>query len=150
MSDPQKSNLMRSLKASVVGGIVAGIVFGILMQMMGKMPMIAGMMGSQSIAVGWMIHMVISIVFGAAFGMMATNIKKVYLFGIVYGVMIWIVGPLLMMPLMMGMGTSLAAAFTPPQLMNLATHIMFALILSFVYQKNLRGGKVTASKNVSQ
>lgn len=135
MSNSKKSNLTQLLKASVIGGIVAGIVFGIFMQMMGKMPMLAGMMGSESIVVGWMIHLVISIIFGVAFGIMAANMKKVYLFGVIYGVIIWIVGPLLIMPLMMGMGTALADALTPGQLMNLATHIMYALILSFVYQK---------------
>lgn len=148
MRDSKKSNLMRSLKASVIGGIVAGIVFGIFMQLMGKMPMLAGMMGSQSVAVGWMIHIVISIIFGVVFGIMATNMKKVYLFGLVYGVMIWIVGPLLIMPLMMRMGTALAVALTPPQLMNLATHIMYALILSFVFQKLFHPTNVS-HKNVA-
>jgi uncharacterized membrane protein YagU involved in acid resistance len=125
----------RSLKASLYGGIVAGIIFGILMQMMGKLTMIASMMGSSSLAVGWMIHMIISIIFGLVFGIIAVNAKKIMGLSLVYGVILWIIGPLVMMPMMMGMGVNLAQAFAPEQLMNLMTHLLFAVILGFVYKK---------------
>jgi uncharacterized membrane protein YagU involved in acid resistance len=39
------------------------------------------------------------------------------------------------MPMMMGMGTNLAQAFAPDQLMSLMTHILFSIILAVVYKK---------------
>ncbi|WP_270179723.1 hypothetical protein [Alkalihalobacillus sp. CinArs1] len=125
----------KSLKASLVGGIVAGIIFGLLMQMMGRMGMVAGLMGSESIAVGWIVHMAISIVFALGFGAAAVFTSKTYLLGVVHGIAIWIIGPLLVMPAMMGMGTMIGQAFTSGQMMNLGTHLMFSLILAFVYKK---------------
>lgn len=48
----------------VVAGLAGGIVFGALMAMMG---MIAMMVGSESAAVGWLVHLVISAFYGALF-----------------------------------------------------------------------------------
>ncbi|WP_349407421.1 hypothetical protein [Pseudalkalibacillus sp. SCS-8] len=124
-----------SLKASAIGGIVAGIVFGLFMQMMGKLPMVAMLVGSESVAVGWFVHMVISVIFGLGFGALASGRSNIYGLAIIYGIVLWIIGPLLIMPAMLGMGVMIGKAFTGAQLMNLMTHIGFALILAFVYNK---------------
>lgn len=138
MSKTVTKSLGKSVKASLIGGLAGGIVFGILMQMMGMISQIAGMMGSDSVVVGWGIHLMISLIFGAGFGIFAVNTNKVYAFGLIYGIILWIVGPLIILPLMMGMGTMLAAAFAPAQLMSLMTHLMFTLILSFVYKLTVK------------
>ncbi len=130
-------NMGKSIKASLIGGTVAGILFGILMQMMGKISMIAMMMGFDSLVVGWIIHMMISLIFGAGFGVIASGREKVYSLATVYGIILWIVGPLLIMPAMMGMGVMLGQAFTPENLMNLMTHVVFSFILAFVYKKSM-------------
>jgi hypothetical protein len=124
-----------SLKASAIGGVVGGIVFGIFMQMMGKLPMVAMLVGSESLAVGWFVHMVISVIFGLGFGVIASGRGNVYGLAIIYGIVLWVVGPLLIMPAMLGMGVMIGQAFTGAQLTNLMTHTGFALILVFVYSK---------------
>ncbi len=75
-----------ALAAGVVGGVVGGIVFGLLMQMGGMMPMVAMLVRSESIVVGWIVHLVI-----AAF------------IGIGYGILWWIFGALAAMPAILGM-----------------------------------------------
>ncbi|MCF6137430.1 hypothetical protein [Pseudalkalibacillus berkeleyi] len=124
-----------SLKASAIGGVVAGIVFGIFMQMMGKLPMVAMLVGSESVAVGWFVHLMISVIFGLGFGVIASGRKNLYGLALIYGIVLWVVGPLLLMPTMLGMGVMIGQAFTGAQLMNLMTHVGFALILAFVYSK---------------
>jgi uncharacterized membrane protein YagU involved in acid resistance len=124
----------KSLKAAIVGGIIGGIIFGMLMQMMGMIQMISMMVGSESLVVGWILHMIISLIFGVGFVVLAKIIKNLILLTIVYGVLIWIVGPLLIMPMMLGMGPMIANAFAPDQLMSLMTHIFFSVILAIVYK----------------
>jgi uncharacterized membrane protein YagU involved in acid resistance len=124
----------KSLQVGVIGGIIGGIIFGVLMQMMGMIPMISMMVGSESLAVGWIMHMIISVIFAAGFVVLAKFIKNLILLTIVYGVLIWIVGPLLIMPMMLGMGPMIANAFAPDQLMSLMTHIFFSVILAIVYK----------------
>jgi uncharacterized membrane protein YagU involved in acid resistance len=137
VTEVKTGKMGKSIKASLIGGAVAGFLFGILMQMMGKISMIAMMMGSDSLVVGWIIHMMISLIFGAGFGVLAARREKVYGLATVYGIILWVVGPLLIMPAMMGMGVMLGQAFTAENLMNLMTHVVFALILAFVYKKSL-------------
>jgi uncharacterized membrane protein YagU involved in acid resistance len=135
-----------SLKATVVGGIIGGIIFGIMMQMMGMIPMIAMMVGSESLVVGWLIHMIISIIFGLGFVILTKFVSNLIIATIIYGVLIWILGPLLIMPMMLGMGTMISHAFAPDQLMSLMTHILFTVILAIVYK--LMNGK-NLNNNVS-
>ena len=67
------SALSTRLIAGAIGGIAGGIVFGIMMAMMNMFTMIAGMMGSDSAFVGFIIHMMISIIFGLGFALIPAN-----------------------------------------------------------------------------
>lgn len=126
--------MKRNVVNGVVGGIVGGILFGLLMQMMGMIETIAGMVGSESLVVGWLIHMMISVIFSVTFGLGHLVISNIWTLAVLFGIGIWIVGPLVIMPLMIGMGTNLANALAPEQLMSLATHLFFSFILAIVFK----------------
>ncbi|WP_229662403.1 hypothetical protein [Agromyces bauzanensis] len=91
----------------VGGGIAGGMVFGMLMAMMGMLPTIASMVGSDSALVGFGIHMMISIAIGLGltvpFGGVLTGYGRGVLIVLAYGALWWDLGPLLLMPLMMSM-----------------------------------------------
>ncbi|GAA3732437.1 putative membrane protein YagU involved in acid resistance [Spinactinospora alkalitolerans] len=91
----------------VVAGIVGGVVFGVLMAMMGMLTTIASMVGSDSAVVGGLVHLVISagigLVFGVLAGSFADRLWPVLGAGVVYGVLWWVLGPLIAMPMMLGM-----------------------------------------------
>ncbi|TFB24059.1 hypothetical protein E3U55_04405 [Filobacillus milosensis] len=128
-----KINYKRIIVTGIVGGIIGGVIFGVMMQVMGRIEMIASMMGSQSLLVGWIIHLMISIIFGIGFVLLTTVTKlNLILLTILYGALIWIIGPLIIMPMMMGVGTNLANAFSSDQLMSLMTHIFFTAIVALV------------------
>lgn len=122
----------RVISYGVFGGIIGGILFGMFMQMQGMIGMVAAMIGSESVLVGWFIHMIISVVFGASFVVLTAFIRNLWAAAAVFGIAIWIAGPLVIMPLMLGMGTMVGQAFTPDQLMSLVTHLLFAFITAAV------------------
>lgn len=134
------NSLSKVIWYGLIGGIVGGLLFGIVMHMQGMIAMLAGTMGSESIIFGWMIHMMISVIFGVAFGLLTLVIQNIWILAVVFSVGIWIIGPLVIMPMMMGMGTNLANAFTPDQLMSLVTHLFFSFIVAIVF-------KLLAKKN---
>ena len=82
----------------MIGGLAGGVVFGALMQMMGMISMVASLVGSESVAVGWLIHLVISAFAGAVFALLLASRAEKYgpavLLGLVYGVAWWVVGAL--------------------------------------------------------
>jgi uncharacterized membrane protein YagU involved in acid resistance len=125
--------LGRRITAGVAGGLAGGLVFGMLMAMMGMLPMIASMAGSDSAAVGFGIHMVISVLIGLGltvpFAGLLTSYGKAALTGLAYGALWWVLGPLVIMPLMLGM-----PLFTidPTALLSLMGHLVYGVILALV------------------
>lgn len=123
---------IKNIKAGVIGAIVASIPYGIMMQMMGMMQVLAGMMGSHSIIVGWMIHMMIGIIFGilfvVVFGRFVNSSQTAFFTGVGEGVLTWLIGPTIVMPMMFG-----GAPFSKIDLMSLFTHILFGIVIAFVY-----------------
>jgi len=124
------------IKAGVMGGVVGGVVFGMLMQMMGVMPMIAMMVGSESVVVGWILHLIISVVTGALFvvtiGKNVTTYGRGIGMGVVYGMIWWVLGALVIMPVVLGMGVQFANAFDQMRMMSLMGHTIFGAILGAV------------------
>ena len=119
--------------AGAAGGVVGGIVFGMMMAMMGMLPVIASMMGSSSAVVGFLIHMAISVFFGlvltfAGFRFL-TTVGSSAVTGVVYGVILWVVGPLLIMPLMMNMPVF---AINQGSMMSLMGHVIFGVLAAVV------------------
>jgi len=120
-----------------VGGIAGGVVFGAMMGAMGMLPMVAGLVGSSSAIVGFSTHIVISIIIGVGFGLTFGSLTHTYAqgtgWGVAYGALWWVLGPLVLMPLMMGAGLHLHLALTQPKLMSLIGHLLFGLVAGVVY-----------------
>jgi len=135
----------------VIGGLAGGLVFGIMMGMMGMLPMIGKMVGFPSATVGFLVHMINSAVIGAAFGLVlgrfANKIGAGAGFGIAYGGIWWLLGPLTLMPLFMGMGFgvnwNMAAA--TKMLPSLFGHGIYGVVLGVVYGILSRKAEVGAT-----
>lgn len=109
-------------------------MFGVMMTMMDMMDMVAALASSSSIVVGWIVHLAISAAFGVAYaavaGTRAARTPVAAGIGAVYGVIAWIVGALLAMPLMMGMTPFMLGEM---QMMSLVGHLMFGVVLGVVH-----------------
>lgn len=116
--------------AGILASLAGGIVFGIMMQMMGMMKVIASMMGSSSDVVGWMIHLMISAIFGVTWLLLAGPTGGWWR-GLVYGVVVWVFGPLLVMPMMMGMPLF---QFGQTTMMSLMGHLIYGLVTGLVFK----------------
>lgn len=126
--------------SGVIGAVVAGVLFGVAMQMMGMIAMISDMVGAGSIAVGWLIHLMMSALFGVGYGLVfmaiSTRLGPNLALGVVYGIGIWLMGPMIVVPMMTG-GTILA--FGLDAAMPLMGHIVWGLltgaIAAWAYQR---------------
>jgi uncharacterized membrane protein YagU involved in acid resistance len=128
----------RALSLGAVAGLIGGIPFGMLMAMMGMMPMIGMLVGVENAFVGVLVHGVISAVTGAIYGLFAVRFPQTWGFaalaGLVYGVIWWVLGALILMPAMLGM-FEMIFAVGQMQWMSLMGHIIFGevLALSFLW-----------------
>lgn len=136
--------------AGILAGLIAGVVFGIMMTMMtaptpdgGRMPMmamVAQVVGSDSLAVGWVYHLFNSAVIGAIFGWFLGREGLGYggalARGAGYGILWWILGAQILMPLFLGMEPFAAlrmAPMRPVAMMSLVGHVIYGGILGLVY-----------------
>ena len=128
------SSLGKRVLAGVTGGLAGGIVFGMLMAMMGLLPMLASMVGSSSAVVGFGVHLMISMLIGLGltvlFGnRLLTSYGRGVVVGIGYGAIWWVLGPLMIMPAMLGMPLF---AFSLTTVLSLMGHMIFGAILALV------------------
>jgi hypothetical protein len=148
--------------SGVVAGLIAGLVFGMMMQMMnaptpegGQMPMmvmVAMVVGSKSITVGWLYHLfnsaVIGAIFGWLFGNRATSIGRGLTWGALYGIAWWILGGQVLMPLALGM-PPFASVMMPAMRMvaigSLVGHLIYGLILGGLFAVFARTAKPVAA-----
>lgn len=133
----------------IVSGLAGGVAFGIMMQMMnaptpegGQMPMmamVAEVVRSDSMVVGWLYHLINSAVIGAIFGWLFGARSQNFVAGIgwgaLYGFAWWILGGLLLMPLFLGM-----QPFAPIQMEPMRPVAMGSLVGHLIYGLILGGG----------
>lgn len=137
---PARASFARRIVAGAIGGLAGGIVFGVLMAMMGMLTTIANMLGSDSVIVGLAVHLMMSIMIGLALTVtvgpiLLTSVPLGMLVGLAYGALWWVMGPLVAMPLMLGM-----PLFTLDQtaLLALTGHLIYGAILGVVAALILR------------
>ena len=129
----------RELKLGAYGGFAGGLLFGAMMGMMGMLPMIGSMVGQPTAGVGFVLHMVNSVIIGAGFavvlGRFVSGTSSGVGLGLAYGGVWWILGPLTLMPLFMGMGFGVNwnAAAAVAMLPSLVGHLMYGGVLGLVY-----------------
>jgi hypothetical protein len=149
------------ITASIAAGVVAGVVFGILMHMMtaptpegGRMPVIAmvgQIVGSPTVVVGWLYHLFNSAIIGGIFGWLLGPRVGGYGSGLgwgaAYGFAWWILGGLILMPVLLGMPPF--APLTMPEMQmvamgSLVGHLVYGLILGGLFVTFARGVPVAA------
>ena len=127
---------MSSIVAGAIAGLGGGVVFGMMMAMMGMLPMIAMLVGSQSAFVGFLVHMVISAGIGAFYGLVASRLPKTVGVGIVAGavngMVWWVLGALIMMPLMLGMG-EMVLKIGQTQWLSLMGHVIYGIVTGLLF-----------------
>lgn len=125
------STLVTSVIQGVTAGLIGGSVFGVQMAVGGMLPMVAQLIGSQSPVVGFIVHLLISAVIGAVYGVIAARLPAGWLVsmgaGIVNGIVWWVLGALVIMPLMLGM-TAMVFQIGDAQWMSLVGHLIFGIV----------------------
>lgn len=138
---------MRSrVVAGVVAGLVAGVTFGLMMQLMsapapegGRMPMmgmVAKVVRSDSLVIGWIYHLFNSAVIGAIFGWLVGGRTRSFGagigWGVLYGVVWWVLGGLILMPALLGMppfAPLQMPMMRPVAMGSLVGHLLYGVIL---------------------
>lgn len=160
--------------AGIVAGLLAGLAYGIVMQIVtvpvpmaaegtqmsggGGMPMsggdrmpmmamVAQVVRSDSLAVGWIFLLIMGMAMGAVFawvlGDRASRIGGGLAWGLLYGIFWWVLGTLILMPILLGMSAFAPltmAPMRPGAMWSLAAYLLSGPILGAVFA-GLYGGE---------
>ena len=139
-----KSNTFgKYLVYGIIAGLGGGVVFGMMMAMMNMLPLVAGLIGSQSVVVGGLVHMVISGAiggfYGAVLGLGRVQLGwgSAVLTGMVNGVIWWVLGGLILMPLGLGM-TEMVLKIGTDQWLSLMGHVIYGVVTGLLLVVLLR------------
>ena len=152
---------------AILGGLVGTVIITLMMYfvppMMGMKPMDIGTMlgtmflphgGSTAFWLGMMMHFMMGIVFVLIYAaaLLALHRQSTWKSGAVFGIVLWLMGPMLMMPVMMGMhplvraGAMMNPGFfmlgmgkgLMPALASLMMHLFYAISAALIYHHRLR------------
>lgn len=143
-SDPLKrepegpgTRSLRALATGALASIVGGLVFTVVMVETDVLPDVASLIGSESATTGFAVHMTISAIIGATYGLLFRRESYTYgvgvAWGLVYGLMWWLLGPLTLMPVLLGnpLQWSLSAAVNAyPSLIG---HLMYGASMALTH-----------------
>ena len=131
----QTTAITQLVLQGATAGLVGGVVFGIMMGMMGMLPTVGMLVGQESAFVGFIVRMAISafigFVYRIAIDRVSNTLSLALIGGILNGIVWWILGALLMMPLMLGMN-QMVFVVGQAQWMSLVGHLIFGIVTALV------------------
>lgn len=123
--------------AGGLAGLIGGLAFGAWMEQTGFYPLVAGLVRSDSPEVGRNVHLLISVVIGLFFGLLLRRelrgLGASVVWGMSYGVWWWFVGPLTLMPALLGFGAQWTLNAGKVSFPSLIGHVVYGFILGGVF-----------------
>jgi hypothetical protein len=126
-----------SLGWGIVASIEGGLLFSIVMAAAGILPRVAALVGGSSPLLGFFVHLVISSLIGMSYGLLfkyeAPDRGSSIAWGMLYGLIWWFIGPLTLMPILLGgtvTWTTQAANLALPSLLG---HLIYGAATGLVF-----------------
>jgi uncharacterized membrane protein YagU involved in acid resistance len=131
------SSAARAVAAGAPAGVVGGLAFGAAMAQLGVLPTVATLVGLGSSKAGFAVHLAISAVVGAGFGLMVRRQRcgpsEMLFLGAAYGALWWCIGPLTLQPLVLGQSPGWDVAAAQRAFPSLVGHLLFGVGMALVF-----------------
>ena len=133
----------KNLWTGAISGVLAGIIFGFIMIKTGAFDEFGKLVGNLNPFSVFLMHIIyttiIGIIFAMTFHKVAHDFFQCVMGGMVYGVIWWVVGHLILSPLMMGYAVSLDFQTMTDAFPMLISYLVFGTSLGLIYYLGRRG-----------
>ena len=120
-----------------LAGLVGGLVFGAATLKLGMISTIASVVRSDSAVIGLVVHLAIAAVVGAIFGLLVWHQRAgagdTVLWGLTYGAFWWFLGPLTLLPVLLGRPPDWHVAEAQVQFPSLLGHLLYGASTGLTY-----------------
>lgn len=98
----------RIVLPGALAGLIGGLVFGAAMIQLGMLPTVGSLLYTESGVAGFIIHMLLAAILGVGFSLLVWHQRggagEMLFWGLTYGALWWFLGPLTLLPLLLGQG----------------------------------------------
>jgi uncharacterized membrane protein YagU involved in acid resistance len=143
-SDPLKRQVegpgiwtLRSLAWGALASVLGGLLFSIIMVATGVLPQVAALIGESSPLAGFVVHLVISVLIGMSYGLLfaheSPDVGSSLAWGMLYGLAWWFLGPLTLMPMLLGHAPTWTMQAADILLPSLLGHLIYGAATGLVF-----------------
>jgi hypothetical protein len=130
-------SILRSLGWGALAGVVGGLVSSPVMFATGVLPQIAGLDTPFSIFRGLLIHLLVSALIGMTFGLLfrheSSSLGLGVMWGWVFGIIWWYLGPMTFLPLLLAGETDWRASAASALLPSLIAHLIYGAATALTF-----------------
>jgi uncharacterized membrane protein YagU involved in acid resistance len=128
---------LRSLGWGAVASLVGGVFFSLVMASTGALSRIASLVGGTSPLLGFLVHLVISAPIGMSYGVLfqreSPTVGAGVVWGMLYGLVWWFLGPLTFLPIMLGGSFTWTPEAANAALPELIGHLLYGAATALVF-----------------
>jgi uncharacterized membrane protein YagU involved in acid resistance len=131
------SRTLTSLLWGAGASLVGGGLFTLVMLTTGLLPDVAGLVGGSSPIIGFLVHMGISALIGMSYGLLfryeAPTMEAGIAWGLAYGLAWWFLGPLTLMPLLLGGTLTWSLEAATALMPSLIGHLLYGAATASIF-----------------
>lgn len=131
------SRVLYSLEWGALASLVGGLLFTLILLAIGFLPKVASLVGSSSVAYGFIVNMVVSALIGMSYGVLfrheAPDFGSGVAWGMLYGLIWWFLGQLTLMPLMLGGSLDWNVEAAAQLLPSLIGHLIYGAVTASIF-----------------
>ncbi|GAA1287742.1 hypothetical protein Psi02_70390 [Planotetraspora silvatica] len=120
-----------------MSGLAGGLVFGVIMALIGFLPTVAAIVRTDSIPLAFAVHMLFAAIIGAGFGVLVVRqraqARELLFWGLVYGALWWFLGPLTLLPILLGRPVTWDVASGQALLPSLIGHLVYGAVTAAAF-----------------
>jgi uncharacterized membrane protein YagU involved in acid resistance len=128
---------LQSLGWGALASLAGGLLFSLIMVATGFLPKVAELVGGASPVLGFGVHMIISALIGMSFGVLfqyeAPNLGSGVAWGLVYGLAWWFIGPLTLLPILLGASLTWTVEAAGAAMPSLIGHLIYGAATALIF-----------------
>ncbi|HST86702.1 MAG TPA: hypothetical protein VLL08_33495 [Kineosporiaceae bacterium] len=128
---------LRAASRGATAGVIGGLLFTVIMVQIGYLSTVAGLVGSSVTGVGLAVHLVVSVILGASYGLLFRRQSYDPVsgigWGVTYGFLWWVLGALTILPIALGGSPQWSAQNAAAAFPSLIGHLGYGAGLGVVF-----------------
>ncbi|MSP13277.1 MAG: hypothetical protein EXR62_10015 [Chloroflexi bacterium] len=128
---------LQAIGRGALAGLIGGLIFTLVMAQIGFLPKVASLIGSSSIVAGFIVHLIISDLIGSSYGLLfrrqSYDVGSALGWGVSYGFFWWLLGPLTLLPILLGVTPNWSITVAAGLIASLIGHLGYGAGLGIVY-----------------